>query len=230
MALLTQAEFAEKCFTTTSALSVYKSRHKILMTDSGLIDDQEPLNVKFVSLSLQNAEKRAAKLEALQATDKAISPESPAKGVKEEKKSPKKPENEAVSRQNTHNEAFRGKINDKMDVETNLKRKQTEKIEAEANLARIREERLSGQLIPTVLVKPIFQKHFQSITTEFQNTLNAMITDVAAKTKINRNVQAEFRRKIISELNISIDRSIFSTEREIDNIIADYLNSKNKAA
>ena len=223
MALLTNKEFAEKCGISTDQLTVYKGRGKVVMGDDGLYDDQHPANQKQHARCMANAAKRAEK------------PSKPENEEKEEKSpSPEKPEKKPKNQEKTPEKAGKSRLNaelsEKFKIENELKKKQSERQEAETRMLKMKEDRIMGQLLPTALIKPLFQRHFQSITMEFQNTVNALITDVSAKTKLNRNVQAELRKKVISDVNIAIDRAIFHTEKEIDNMINEYVESRQKAA
>jgi hypothetical protein len=212
MAKYKQAEFAEKCGISVGAVSVQKKRGKIIVDAEGMVDDQDSINQGFLNKAILNLKRRESKMTV-------VAEEKPEK-VESKPKKAERPERTEMSDQ------FR----EKMSVETNLKKIQTERAEAESELLKIKKDRINGQLLPTVMIKPLFQRHFQSIIMEFQHTVNALITDISVKTKLNPNVQAELRRKAISDINLAVDRAIFHTEREIKDIASEYTKSKNRAA
>lgn len=226
MALFKHLEFADFCKVDKSMISKYKKRGKVVVNGDGLFDTTDPLNEKFIQSCKKNAEKKAAR------SGRAIEEPETLPGITEKstKSAVKKPQNEEISRQNTSREELNKTLKEKFDVETNLKIKQSTKADAEARLLKMKEERLMGLLLPTGLIKPLFKTHFQSLTMEFQNAINALITDVAVKTKLNRNVQSEIRRKALTELNNSIDRAIYNTSKEIDRLINENGYGQTKAA
>lgn len=226
MALFKQLEFADFCGVNKGAVSVYKKRGKVVMNAEGLFDTGDPVNQKFIEVCKKNAEKRGA----AEKTEKMPGGTAPKFTGKTIKSTPKKPQNEAFSRENTKREKLAETLNEKFDAEMELKKKQSTKADAEARLLRMKEQKLMGELLPTILIKPLFQTHFQSLTVEFQHAINALITDVAVKTKLNRNVQAELRKKALNELNTSIDRAIYNTTKEIDKMINEHGYGQTKAA
>lgn len=223
MALLKQAEFADKCLVNTAAISVNKKRGNVVVRADGLIDDQDLVNQKFYTKAVKNAEKRATKTviaENVEGGEEQITPDSLGKASKMEEFPGKTPDKKVKKPPTAEQTALGNQLNEKFNVETELKRKQGAKADAEARMLAMKEQRLRGELLPTNLIKPLFQTHFQSLTMEFQNSLNALITDISVRLKINRNMQAEIRKKAVNEMNQSIDRAIFRTDKEIERMIS----------
>lgn len=214
MALYKPAEFARICAISPKNFFTYKSRKKVVVNVDGLVDDSDPLNVQFKQMCEENAKKRAAKgIESPQVSSE--------KTAKMKEFPGKTPEDEDKKERKANNDAFNAKVHDKINVETDLKRKQSELKDMEARMLKMKEQKMLGQLLPTDMIKPLFQTHFQSLTIEFQHLINAMITDVSVKIKLDRNTQAELRRKAVTDLNLAIEKAIFHTQRGIDQLIHD---------
>lgn len=114
----------------------------------------------------------------------------------------------------------------KLKAARQVQEKQVLRLGAAAELTQFKVDRLRGEYLPTLLVKDLFATHFQSMTKGTQHMLEGMLTELAAQKKLNRNEQVEWRKRIIEELNIMVERGIIETENKMMTIIESVMSQK----
>ena len=205
MAIITHSEFATLCGVSNASLSGYKKRKKIVYTKAGKIDTDHVLNKKF----LGEAKKRLFK--------KQIAGTAPL---------PEKKTRDSSSRHEETPEDQIQEIYGKMKAERQVKEKQMRQLDAASEIMEFKAQRLKGEYLPTQMVKRLFITHFQSTTKSFQHTLEALLTDLASRYKINRNDLAEYRKKIIEEINIGAERGMIETDNQLSTIVESVMSQK----
>lgn len=107
-------------------------------------------------------------------------------------------------------------------LETQLKRIEIEKKQQETNLLKLKEQKTLGILIPTELVKILFTQHSKSILTEFDNSIDRVLTKIAKVKKLSNAERSRFRGELKTELNTAVDRAINESKRKIKKMVIEY--------
>lgn len=200
----------------SKALSVYISRGKVIVGEDGLIDTDNPVNVLFVQdRQAKKAPVAAEEVPELIESGVAVA----AVAVKPKGRVTKiKPIRERKREDNGFTEAVRSKIS----LESRLKEVEIEKKKRESDLLRSKQDRAAGKLVPTELVKGLFQNHFKSIVMGFKQGIDQMIIEIAKKKAMNINERAELKREMIKILNSCIDDTVKITKKDISSLVAEY--------
>lgn len=220
-----KTDFAALCGVTPAAISMSVKRRRLILTDAGLVDDQEPINQQFMVRSQENAKKKALNGEGVaEAVDVATDPQPARERVSAvaTRRAPLKPRKRKDSKMDAV-------IRERMGYESTLKREKAALTSVEASMLKMKEERLRGQLIPSALIRPLFATHFQSLIITFKQAVDAMLADMSQKVKLNANQQAELRKRMVEEINLAVDRGISQTENSVDNIMQEYISSRFKS-
>ena len=202
MALLTKKEFAGRAGLTTRELAVYVKRKKVMMLESGLIDDSFQMNIDFIN---RHASKKKHSAEAR-------------KPQAERKAEPKTAEQQKKETNQT----------ELLDLEKEQKQLSIEGKKKEVALLEQRIRKINGELIPTDLVKLTFGHVFRELAISAKQEIDKLITDISKKAKLNGNQTAELRGSMIRVINQSINNGTNNAAKNLQNIISEY--SVNKTA
>lgn len=187
---------------STRELAVYVKREKVLLTGE-LIDDQNPTNELFE----EKMKSRPPKSE-----EPVVVGEGGAPVVGTRKKKVVRP-----SQRKAH-----PAVTARFSLETKLKEVEIEKKQRESQLLQNKQDRAAGRLIPTALVKGLFQNQFKSIVMGFKQGLDQMIMEIAKKKSMNINERAELKKEMVKILNSCIDETIRISKRDISSLVAEY--------
>lgn len=208
MALYTRKQFYEKCGVTRGHLNMYIKRKKVLLTNE-MIDDTLQENAYFMQKCL---EKKGTKTN-VEGVKKPIKPISE-KIIKETKEAQNgDPDPEAINQYNLGLEK---------------KRLDIKKVEEEILIARIKREKMSGDLIPTDLVKVLFASHFKSITTSFHQAIENLISTIAKRNSLDREQVAKIRGELTKVINDAVGNSIETSKKELKNIVDEYSQKRGR--
>ena len=207
MALYSSTEFASFLGVSNAAVTKAKRKGKIVIGPDGRIDSEHKVNKAFVK--------------KMKSGSKPI-PNNKGGVKKGQRRGPYKKKDPIMEQLSDSENDVLGKIK----AERQVKEKQVMRIDAAAQLTKFKVDRMRGEYVPTAMVKGLFAVHFQSMTKAFQHALEAMLTDLSARYKINRNDQAEQRKKIIEELNISAERGMIETESKLSSLIESVMSQK----
>ena len=216
MARLSKREFAEeKCGMQTKALSVYIGRGKVLVGPDGMIDTENPVNVIFMQerqIGGKNGHDEPT------VTVESLVAEVAAAPVVTSPKTKVKPIREGKVRDNGFTEGVRKKLN----LDTRMKEVEIEKKLRESQLLKNKQDRAAGKLIPTELVKGLFQNHFKAVVVSFKQGIDLMIVEIAKKKGMNINERAELKKQMIKIINGCIDDATKSSKKDIASLILEY--------
>lgn len=159
MSLLSKKEFAKKCGISTSQLSVYIGREKVI-TSGKKIDDTLAENMEFMNHRQEKGDVKEVEV--------IIKP--PPKTIKE-----KKEFSDKVAQARLREADRRTALNSKS------KELEIEKMQQEIEILRAKREKLQAFLIPTDVVKTIFAQHTKSIVVSFQQGGENLLIEISKK-------------------------------------------------
>jgi hypothetical protein len=94
--------------------------------------------------------------------------------------------------------------------------------EKEDRLKALQISKLQGEVIPSELIKPLFQQYSQSVLTEVKNMYEEQLRYISKKYSIGLNEVAEIKGKLNDGLNEAIDRARKQTAKSIVNIVENF--------
>lgn len=199
MALYKLKEFAEVCGLKQNALSNAKARGKIIVNEYRMVDTGNPANAVFLELHRAKSGAAADDPGAALPVPKSADIET---GQKAADAAP-------VGRQG-------GELY-KLDREK--KTIDIEKAKQDLELSRIKEQKIRGELIPTSLVRDAFTQLFGAFTVSFRQGSDNLITEWTQIAHLNRNQQADLRKRLVKIVNSSIDAGIDDAKNRLDAIV-----------
>lgn len=210
MAIYTKKEFAIECGITTKDLSNYIKRGKVVVANE-TIDSTSHVNKYFIEKRKEFNDKK----NGLQS-----SPEE-----KKNKKSFENKNSEAQSKfdfpKNDHTNTT-----ENYQLDTKLKSQDLEKSNIQILLLKAKLEKISGDSIPTELVKNLILTHSKSITIAFQNAADNLLMKIAKKKGLDRLEMADMRVEMVDIINTSVNDSIEESKKTVRNIVAEYSQKK----
>lgn len=234
MAIVTRQEFADMCGKPVAIINTNVSRKKISTLKDKRVDTENPLNKIFYKKCKQEAAEELKEKRA----EKKIARTEPAVKTNEPKiKTPEEVYEEVVeifTIQETRNQKRdREKQNDD-DQETvgwDLRKKIADALKAEraAELAQLQVDKLMGNLMPVDMVEQIIRVNLQDIFKNFENELiniGSIYCDILAGG--DREKLSELISKIRTKLSDIIDRTRQSAAQEVENVIEDYAEARNR--
>lgn len=206
MALLTKSEFSELCGRKSNWLSTYIGRGEVVATGN-LINDTLDLNKHFLSKHRKTPEIEQVK-------------ETVAKPVTEKR-------NDSIKQGDLFEKQTGSEAVVPFSVsETKLKFLDTQKREEEIAKLKLDNQKKRGEVIPSELIKPVFLRHNQSITTEFKNATDEILRSFSKRKSLSVNEEAELKGELIEIINSSMIKATNLTVSSIDNIINEYALKK----
>jgi hypothetical protein len=110
----------------------------------------------------------------------------------------------------------------KYNVEIQKRELELKKTEQEVELNRLKIAKLSGEVIPTDLVKVVFGQHFKSVTTAFHQGADNFISTIAKRAGMDRKDMAVMRNELIEVVNKAVKDAINDSKDSIDHIVGEY--------
>ena len=198
MALYNKKEFANYTGEKTGDLFNYIKRGTVVVDEQGNIDSNNQKNQAFI-------QKRLSRLGTK--TDNSESIVSPLV-----KKTIEKTKSEPVdSSQKTFAELEREKLI--ADIG---------KKEADLEKALLVNAKIKGEVIPFGLMKPLIAQNNQSITTEFKNAADELISNISKKKSLSSTEVADLNKFLVSTINEAIKKATDLSIRNLSLIINDY--------
>lgn len=236
MSLVTRAEWAEICKTNAATVNTNIARGKItvLKSDKRMLDTENPLNKIFKKNQIAIANKKLADERAEKKNQKASGFEEAIKKAAEDLNLDEDELDEIYSKPETPKQKkAREQQNEDDDQSTSwdLMKKKADALKAteQAKLATLQVEKLMGNLMPVDLVEGILRTNIQHIFKEFENELiniASIYCDILASG--DRGKLSEIIAKIRAKLNETINRTKTNSAKEIENVIEDYAETRNR--
>jgi hypothetical protein len=109
----------------------------------------------------------------------------------------------------------------KYELETRKKQLEVDKLDVEVKIKLIQESKLKGEMLPAPMVKDIFAQHTKHLVSEFQNTMDKVLTRVTQLTKLDNSQVSEFREMITNEINQAQEKAVEISKKAVKNLIQD---------
>lgn len=225
MAKFTAKEFYTLCGISKGNFYTYKKRGNIHTNDDGLVDSELPMNADFMNKRVMNKKTIPKPAPIVEVASVASTPpilkRKPTKAElkAEQKEAEKREERAAVSdQQATH----------KYNLDRQIKEADLEAKEQTIELNRLKIAKLSGEVIPTDLVRIVFAQHFRSVANSFNNAADNYISVIIAKFKGKKDDVAFIRGELIDVVNEAIKDSISDSNNHISNIVKEYSDKRGK--
>ena len=192
MALYKRKEFYQKCGVSKAYLTTYIGRGKVILNDN-MIDDSIPENAYFMRVRLDKMAIKGNKVES-----KITSNSGNDEDTNED-------ENENLHKLNVQKK--------KLDIE---------RAKEDIEIAKLKKEKLSGELIPTDLVKIVFATHSKNITIGFHQAVENLISQIAKQAGLDRDQIAKIRGSLIEIINKGVKNALATSKKDLRNIVAEY--------
>ena len=102
------------------------------------------------------------------------------------------------------------------------------KVKEDIEIAKLKREKMSGELIPTDLVKVLFASHFKSVTTTFHQAIENLISTISKRNNLDREQVAKIRGELTKIINDAIESSLSLSGKELGNIVDEYSHKRGK--
>jgi hypothetical protein len=221
MAKFSKREFYEHCGVSKSYFYQYVKRGKLHVGADGLIDTALPMNQEFMDSRVKNKKTAPAPTPAPQ----PAAPVEPAFVPAPPKSKPKKmtlKEKKELLRLEKEVEIEAQAATHKFNLDKAIKEAELEKKEQEIELNKLKIAKLSGEVIPTDLVKVIFAQHFKSVTTAFHQGCDNFIMTIAKVTGMKRAEMATMRGELIEIVNHAVTDGIDESRQSLKHIVGEY--------
>lgn len=226
MPLFTVKEIGEMCGIVPKNIHTYICRGKLIKRKDGLIDDNNKINIEFLSKYNSNyvVEQVFVKVDKpIQIKKKELPVNENQLPEKEESIIEKKKEEIIVKQERKKRGRSKPKEDSKYDLSNFignniLNQLKAKKLIEETELLKIKRERETGKLISFELAKNIFNIHITNIVQELKNMADNYTSDLCSRLYADRNILAEFRGKLITVLNESAKNAFKKSERDLKNI------------
>jgi hypothetical protein len=106
-------------------------------------------------------------------------------------------------------------------LDAKKKKLEIDKLDVEVKIKRIQESKLKGEMLPAPMVKDIFAQHTKHLVSEFQNTMDKVLTRVTQLTKLDNSQVSEFREMITNEINQAQEKAVEISKKAVKNLIQD---------
>lgn len=213
----TKKEFAILCEIETKNLSNYIARGKVVLTGEK-IDSDLQVNQYFIEKRKEYILKNSKpETETVTVTapdsEQKLNDRSVAINKKEIQAEFKFPKEHAAPTRN-------------FQLDEQIKESELEKSKINSALLKAKLDKVSGDSIPTELVKNLFVHHSKSITVSFQNGAETLLTKIAKLKDIDLSEMATLRVELIEIINTAVNNSIDVSKKTLSAILAEYSQKK----
>lgn len=212
MALMKQAEFAQKCGIKRNYLGVNIKRGKAILNEDGLIDDSNVINKLFLEKCLAKPKKAENEGISRQNTSDLVATAPEQMTPPKVKKSRAKADDK--------------KIEERFDLDSEKKRMEIEKLRRESRMADVQHEKAMGKLVPTDPVRNLFMQTIKAYTMSFKQGAEKILTEFAKKSKLSRNDMAEIRSALLEIINEASEQGIAESKKSVMSIVREYAQTK----
>ncbi len=210
MALLSRKQFAERCFINTRALSVYIARKKVVLSGD-FIDTEVDDNRYFIEKSCVKYQKKGGIIPVSE--DKKLN-----ERVVEQIKDEVQPQFEFPEGDTPISE------NSKLD--SKIKKASLEKTALDIQILQAKRDKITGESVPTVLVKTLIAHHSKSIIVAFQNGVDNILVAIAKRKGFDRTELGQLREEMIEIINTASTESVDISKKTLENIVQEYSQRK----
>jgi hypothetical protein len=214
MALYTKKEFAKLCEIETKDLSNYIRRGKVVLTSDEKIDSELLDNVYFLDKRRELLAKKKDELK-LPSEEQALNNRTA--------------EKKATAPQSKFDFPTEiAPVSKNYQIDGDIKTQELEKSKIQTDILRAKREKMSGELVPTDLIRNLIGNHSKSITIAFQNAAENFLIKIAKKKGFEIEEKAELRKELIEIINTAVSDSIELSQKMLKSIVAEYSNKKDQ--
>lgn len=113
-------------------------------------------------------------------------------------------------------------VSENYKLDAQLKKLELQKAENDIALQNAKIQKLSGEQIPTQLVRGLIAQHSKSITVAFKNAAEVFLTRIVQKAGIDRTIATDLKADLIGIVNQAVNDSIEESKKSIENIVSEY--------
>lgn len=216
MALHNKKDFAAIYGIEVKDLGNYRKRKQIVI-NGDMIDTNNPTNVYWIEKRLALLEKKNSKSAV---GTGVVSDEED----KLNKRSAGKKIKEANTKFTTPPETPTN--SDAYGLDLKIKKQDLAKSEIETEIKKKKLEQVTGESVPTELVKNLMLHHNKSITVSFYNALTNFLVVVEQKAGLGILAMAELKAALKKEINLAVVDSLDNSKKTLRNIIAEHSQRK----
>lgn len=111
---------------------------------------------------------------------------------------------------------------EKFSLDKQKRRAEVSKLEQEMAIQDLKLNKLTGQLLPTELIRTFIAQLFKGQVIANKHSIDHLMVEFAKKARLNRNDIAEMRKHLSLILNRSLQDCLNEARKTVDNIIAEY--------
>lgn len=197
MAKLSKLEFAAKCGINTREFSVYLSRGKIILMDSGEIDDTDSKNIAF-------ATKRAAK---------AVLKNRPVEQKQE------------LNTSDGHRGGG-PELDEYSKLELEKLKQTVEKLKNENRKIKLNNEKTVGIFVPVDHVVLLMVQLSEAVHLAWENEFEDVIVGIAGRYGLSREEITQLKKQKIDSSNISRERAVKEAKKQLRRLQNETSDSK----
>lgn len=216
MALHKKAEFAEICGITTSNITQYIKRGK-LIPSGDYIDDSIDPNKSFLKKRLE-----LLKIKEYHDEPAPDPQKKPTAGQVIKEMQYKPPVHRIPIVPNVEPTDKHIKKNDLFNLDMEQKELDIEQSREVLELTKIKKEKAMGLVVPTPQVKNLIAQLGKSFTTAFYNTSDVILSRLAKKYGISIEDVAALRGELRQDINKSVGEAVTETKLHLKNIVNEY--------
>lgn len=217
MAKYTKKEFALLCGIKTKTLSVYIGRDQVLVGDDEKIDAALEINKYFVEQrQVYNSKNKTT-------TETTPKPETETATTLDDRSANQQKEVQAKFKFPTEHAPSPSR---NFQLDEQIKTQSLEKEKISSALLKAKLDKISGDTIPTELVKNLFMHHSKSITVAFQHGAENLLSKIAKLKGIDINEMAALRTELIEIINTAVNNSIETSKKTVASIVAEHSQRK----
>lgn len=213
MAKFKPKEFYELCGISKGNFYTYKKRGNIHVGEDGLVDSTLAINATFMNKRVLN-KKTIPQPSPVVEVVRTPEPAKPRKKTKEELK--------AIERERIRQDDADAQATHKYNLDRQIKEAELEKKEQDIEINKLKIAKMSGEVIPTELVRVIFAQHFKSVTTSFHQGCDNFIMTIAKVTGMEKKDMARMRGELIDIVNEAVRDGIEESKESVKNIVSEY--------
>lgn len=205
MAVIDRKKLTELTGLPSRQISNYVGRGKVILLSDGMIDTSDPRNDVFIKkhssrLDVKNDKNLLKDVISLPVVKQTV--------VKT---------NETTEKKDSENE-----FKSLAQLERDKLIADIEKKQADLEKALLINAKIKGEVIPFGLMKPLIAQNNQSITTEFKNAADELISNIAKKKSLSSAEVADLNKTLVSVINDAIRKATDLSIKNLSLIINDY--------
>jgi len=223
MAKFKAKEFYELCGISKGNFYTYKKRGNIHVSEDGLVDSAHPVNAAFMNKRVMNKKTIPTPVAPSPAAPVVSAQKpKPIKRTKAELKAAKDAEERDQKRQDDSDAQATHRYN----LDRQIKEAELTSKEQTIELNKLKISKLSGEVIPTQLVKEIFAQHFKSVTVSMHQGCDNFIMTIAKTTGMKKQDMARMRGELIEIVNEAVRDGVEDSKESIKNIVNEYKDKR----